>query len=71
MSDKTTITISLERNPNGTVTRKASVDGEGFHYFELIGLLQMICYDFERQSTQIAKELPKDKKVRIKFKSDE
>lgn len=71
MKDKVIITIELERNLNGTIQTKRKIEGEGFHYYEIIGLLQTACYDFAQESLSTAKQLPKDKEVRIKFTSDE
>lgn len=68
--DKVTLTLTFEREANGSVTRKADLDGEGFHFFELIGLIQMTSYDFAEKSKQTAIELPKDHKVKMKFESD-
>jgi len=68
--DKITITITLERDVNGCVHRAHSITGAGFHYFEVIGLLQMTCYEMAQKSIETAKELPKDKPVRIEFKSN-
>jgi len=65
--DKVTIEIILERNENGTVSRGVNINGEGFHYFELIGLLQICAYEFTIQSGKTAKELPTDQPVRIKW----
>ena len=67
MEDKLIITITLERNVNGTINRGISLNGEGFHLYEAIGLLQMCCYELSERSVNLAKELPTDKKVRIKF----
>lgn len=65
--DKVTITITLERQLNGTSTRTMKIDGEGFHYFEMVGLLQIICYELSHKSTEVAKELPDDKKVKMVY----
>lgn len=70
-SDKVVIEISLERNENGTVSRSVNIVGEGFHYFELIGLLQICAYEFSIQSMNTAKELPQDQLVRIKWTNPE
>ncbi len=67
--DKVTITLSLERNVNGTITRKVNIDGEGFHFFELVGLMQICCYEFAQQSQKTASELPQDQPVNIVFNS--
>ena len=69
--DKVTITLILERELNGTVTRKTDIAGEGFHFFELVGLLQMTSYDFAKQSSETAKELPKNQPVNIVFNGGE
>jgi hypothetical protein len=68
MSDKVIMTISLERNVNGTIQRKVAIEGEGFHYYELVGLLQICSYEFAEQSKKTASQMPKDKKTKIKFK---
>lgn len=70
-TDKVTITVTLERNLNGTVTRGMKIDGAGFHYFEMVGLLQICCYELAERSKEIANELPDDQKVRIEFKGGE
>ena len=70
MADKVIITIEVERNLNGTVARKTNLEGEGFHYFELIGLLQITSYEFAQQSLKTAIEMPKNKKVKLKFSDD-
>jgi len=67
MKDKVILTLEFERQINGTVSHKVDIDGEGFHFFELIGLLQIICYQWAELSGETAKELPKDKEVRIKL----
>lgn len=69
-TDKVIITITLERNLNGTVTRGMKIDGSGFHYFEMVGLLQISCYEMAERSKEIANELPDDQKVRMKFKGE-
>jgi hypothetical protein len=71
MKDKIILTITLERNVNGTVSRATNMEGTGFHYFELIGLLQMTCYEFAQKSVETAKELPKDKPSKLVFKKSE
>lgn len=68
--DKVTITLTLERQVNGTVNRGVTIEGEGFHYFELVGLLQMCAYEFAHQSYETAKGLPQDVPVRIVFNKD-
>lgn len=65
--DKVTLTITLERKLNGTSKRTLKIEGEGFHYFEMIGLLQMTCYDLAKSSVDVGKELPEDKKVKLVF----
>lgn len=65
--DKVTVSITLEREVNGTISRTTDITGEGFHFYELIGLLQISCYEFAHQSIETAKELPKDKPVNIVF----
>jgi hypothetical protein len=69
--DKVTISITLEREVNGTISRSTDISGEGFHYFELIGMLQITCYDFAQQSISTARDLPKDKPVHLVFDSAE
>jgi len=49
-NDKVTVTITLERQPNGTVLNGLKFDGYGFHFFKLIWLLQMVSYDMAKQS---------------------
>lgn len=71
MKDKITITITLEREINGTITRNFNIGGEGFHYFEMIGLLQMSCYELAQKSIETAKDLPKDVSVNLKFIDEE
>ena len=70
MNDKIVIELTFERNKNGTVSKHVKMEGEGFHFFELIGLLQICCYDFAKPSSETASELPQDKDVRIKFTSE-
>jgi len=65
--DKVILKLEFERQINGTVSHKVDVDGEGFHFFELIGLLQIICYQWSELSTETAKKLPKDEDVKIKL----
>lgn len=71
MKDKVTLTVTFEREKNGTVSHKMGLEGEGFHYFELIGLLQIICYQWAQMSTQTAKEIPDQENVKLKFISDD
>lgn len=52
-----TITLELERKKNGTVGMQFNMIGQGFHYYEIIGLLQMKCYRFAEKSLERAKEL--------------
>lgn len=68
MKDKVEITITLEREENGTVSRSYGIEGTGFHYFELIGLLQMTAYEFYQKSVETAKMLP-DGPVKLKFEN--
>jgi len=65
--DKVVITLSLERQKNGTINRTTDIQGEGFHLFELVGLLQMTCYDMAKQSMETATEMPKDKETKLVF----
>ena len=65
--DKVVITLSLERQKNGTINRKTDIQGEGFRFFELIGLLQMTCYDMAQQSMVTSTEMPKDKETKLVF----
>lgn len=65
--EKVTITITLERQLNGTVTRSMNIGGAGFHYFEMIGLMQICCYELAHKSIEVAKELPEDQKVKMVF----
>jgi hypothetical protein len=58
MKDKVKITLEFERNENGAIGRSHSIEGTGFHYFELIGLMQIACYEFAEQSKITASELP-------------
>ncbi len=69
--DKVTITLSLTREINGTITRSTDIQGQGFHFFELVGLLQMTCYDFAKQSMETAKDMPKDKETKLVFGAGE
>lgn len=66
-NDKVIITITLERNLNGTASRSVKVDGQGFHYFEMIGLLQICSYEMAQKSLEVAKELPDDKQVKMVY----
>ncbi len=68
-NDKVTVTINLERQLNGTVSTGFAFEGSGFHFFELIGLLQMVSYDMAKQSREIAPKLEKGKKSRIVLKN--
>ena len=52
-----TITLELERKKNGTVGMKFDMNGQGFHYYEVIGLMQMQCYRLSEKSLERAKEL--------------
>jgi hypothetical protein len=70
MKDKVTVTLTFEREINGTISHKITLDGEGFHYFELIGLLQITCYKWAEQSSKTANEVPKEENVRLKFVTD-
>jgi hypothetical protein len=69
--DKITVSFTLEREKNGTVSHLVKLEGEGFHYFEIIGLMQIACYQWAQKSVETAKELPKDENVKLKFVSDE
>ncbi len=74
MKDKVTISITIERNPNGTVGTSSKMEGEGFHYFEIIGLLELYKLNLAKQSLETAKELSEvnqDRPTRITFKSED
>lgn len=66
--DEVMVTISFKRNFNGTVDKRVDFKGAGFMMFELIGLLQMTCYELTTESVKISDELPKDKKARLAYK---
>lgn len=65
--DELTITINLKRNTNGTVTSSQKIEGAGFHYFEIVGLLEASKFDLIREMKNSANKMQKDKKVRLKF----
>jgi len=52
MKDKVKLTIEFEREISGVVSQKVNLEGEGFHYFEIIGILQIICYQWAQKSTE-------------------
>ena len=60
MNDKMTITLELERRDNGTVGMQLNMNGQGFHFYEIIGLMQMECYRLAEKSIETAKELNKN-----------
>ena len=71
MSDKLKITINLTRNENGTCSRSYGMEGEGFHYYEVIGLLQMVVQEMYFRSVETAKELPEGRISRLIFNDSE
>lgn len=68
--DKITITITLERNINGTVSSSKNIEGEGFHIFELIGLIQIYSYELAEMSRMTADQMEPDKTAKLIYKSD-
>lgn len=69
--DSVTITIKLDRNVNGTASISTNIKGKGFHYYEMIGLLQMAMFDMRNQSIESAKKMPKDRPVKLVFDEPE
>ncbi len=71
MKDKLTITIKLERNINGTITKDYRIEGEGFHYFEIIGMLEIMKSNLVTKSIETGVEIEKDVPTRLKFVKDD
>lgn len=69
--DKVEIKLTLERNVNGSITRGASIEGEGFHFYEIVGLLQIYSYELAQQAGETAKVLHPDKPSRLIFSDKE
>ncbi len=70
MKDKLTITITLERNFNGTCKTSHQIKGEGFFHFEIIGLLEIVKNGMIKASIEQGKDMPEDKKIRNEFVVD-
>lgn len=70
MKDKVTITIELERNVNRTITKDYRIEGEGFHYFEIVGMLEIMKSNLVTKSIETSAEIPKDVPTRLKFVPD-
>lgn len=71
MSDKVTLTIVMERVENGTVKISHKIEGEGFHYFEMIGLMEMVKLSMAQKSDEVGKIIPEGKPTKIKFTTKE
>jgi hypothetical protein len=72
--DKVTITVTLERMLNGNINIERKVDGAGFHYFEIVGLLEMAKQSFVEDSHKAAEDINavnKDRPTRLEFKSEQ
>lgn len=67
MKDEIILTIKLTRNENGTIAQGYEIKGEGFHFFEIIGMMEIVKKSLIESSIKTGKEIPKDKKVRLKF----
>ena len=65
--DSVTITVKLNRNVNGTASIKTDIQGAGFHYYEIIGLLQFAMFDMKEQSIKTGSEMPQDVPTRLVF----
>lgn len=48
------ITIKFQSNPNGTVSMSHSVDGDNFHFFEIVGLIEVMKFDLLKGSIERA-----------------
>lgn len=68
MSDEVTITIKLTRNKNGSITQSRNIEGQGFYYYEIIGLLQMACLHYAQESEKVAQEMSDKYKHPTKLK---
>jgi len=53
------IELTLKKRPDGIVDRSMLVTGDGFHYYELVGLVQMAVIDLAEQSLKKAKKKSK------------
>lgn len=70
MNDKVKITIELERLPNGVINTHRSIEGEGFHFFEIVGLLEIAKQGLVQESWETAKKINEqnpDKPTKIQF----
>lgn len=54
---KVTITIEMEKLPSGVISTKTGIDGENFHYYEILGALEIVKHDLIAQSTTTAQEI--------------
>ena len=48
--NKVTLTLTLTKNDNGTVNIDTKLDGTGFHYYELIGLVDLLKSELKLKS---------------------
>lgn len=70
-NDKVTITITMERNANGTAKVAHKIEGEGFFHFEILGLLEIAKVSIIKGSIEAGKTAPEDKKIRNVYVVDE
>lgn len=54
---KVTITIEMEKMPNGIISTKTDIVGDGFHYYEVLGALEIVKHDLIAKSTSTAEEI--------------
>jgi hypothetical protein len=60
--NKVTLTITLTKNDNGSVNFDTKLEGTGFHYYELVGLVDMVKSDLKQKSIMLARSIAaKDK----------
>lgn len=64
--DKMIVTITLERNVNGTANYSTRLDGEGWHIYEVLGMLEVAKRSLVERSVTLGKELP-DRPTRLQF----
>jgi hypothetical protein len=71
MKDKVTVTITMERNANGTAKVAHKIEGEGFFHFEILGLIEIAKSCIIKASIKSGKDAPDDKKIRNVYEVDE
>ena len=61
---KITVTIEMEKRDNGLISTKTDIVGDGFHYYEVLGALEIVKADLIAQSTKTAQEIVDKEELR-------